>query len=447
MRNLLILILFVFFPAFGEPASIPENMSVVVMQAKDGVILFEKRANLPMTPASTTKLLTVYTALKTLGPDYRFKTQVYSAGSQIYLRFSGDPSLTGTQLATLLSEGLKLSPSSTQLVLDHSAFEAPWTAGTWTIEDTPWYFAAPVHGIILNNNSFVLELSPAAVEGAQVKVRSLNPAVEVLSRVVAVDPQTAETLCQLEVKLPRPHQVLMEGCWPTSTSQDKVNLEVANLYPYESTAAYLKNFYSGKISSGTLPAQARLIAEHQSAPLRELIKPILQDSNNLHTEALTKTLGAYAYQKPTFQAGTLFIKNTLKEDFGPDLGLVLTDGSGLSRNNLISAKLLAQVLQATYANPELQAIIIPALASTGATGTLKTRLGTLNPPFLGKTGGMSQVATLAGYHDIQGDNPLIYVIMLNNGTAKAGELKNTVDATLNELVSNHFTKPATRSKL
>jgi len=191
-----------------------------------------------------------------------------------------------------------------------------------------------------------------------------------------------------------------------------------------------------------------LLAEHPSEPLPVLIKEILQNSNNIYTEALTKTLGAVAYQRPTFQAGSYFIEKSLKQQLAlPNSQLVLFDGSGLSTQNLISANALAQVLRLAYQDKILKPYFMEALAASGVSGTLKTRFKTLATPFVGKTGSMSHVSTLAGYHGLETDNPLIYVLMINHEAQRGTKLKEQEDSILRSLIKTYFTSSSTGVKL
>jgi D-alanyl-D-alanine carboxypeptidase/D-alanyl-D-alanine-endopeptidase (penicillin-binding protein 4) len=401
-----------------------------------------------MVPASTTKLLTVLTALQTLGNDFTFRTQVLRAGDDVYVKFSGDPSLTSQDIKNLLAQALNNRPIKGNLYIDASAFAAPWVARGWSVEDLPWYFAAPVSAVILNENSFTLNLIPAKQLDERLVIQSSDPALRVTSHVNAVDPETADTLCQLNVILPAPDQVTLEGCWPLDNQP--VTLKIANVFPVETAQALIKSSlrFSGKINTGITPQSAQLLTEHRSAPLSALIKPILQDSNNLYADALTKTLGQQAYQRPTFQAGSYFIKTKLENELDiPPHEITLFDGSGLSTLNLISANALAKVLQKAYNDQPIRNTFIDALTTSGVNGSLKNRLTQLTPRFMGKTGGMSHVSTVAGYHNLDGDNPLIYVVMLNHGSASLGTLRQEVDKTLETFINSYFTNTLAADKL
>lgn len=448
MKRIILLLAIFCLPVWA----VPDNMSVVVMQANDGKVLFAKNATLPMTPASTTKLLTAYTALRSLGAGFTFKTQLLQQGNDIYIRFVGDPSLKPQDISNLLAQ-TQLKQIKGNIIIDASAFASPWLARGWSVEDTPWYFAAPVHAVILDENSFTLNLSPATQLGQPVQITATHPKMSVVSHVKAVSPETADTLCQLDVSLPRPHQVIFEGCWPINSPP--TTLKVANVFPVESAQEMIKDSLqvqgialAGKIKTGTTPNTAKILAEHHSAPLSELIKPILRDSNNIYTESLTKTLGGKNHHRPTFQAGSYYIQNTVEKDLQLRPGQIsIVDGSGLSTLNLISAEALAKLLFAAYQNPDIKTNFIAALATSGNSGTLQNRLTKLLPPFMGKTGGMSHVSTIAGYHGLDTDNPLIYVVMLNHGTSKVSELKQSLDSTLENLIRSYFTNNSETDKL
>lgn len=444
MKKLLILLLLFTLPLWAAQ----EDMSIVVMQAKDGKILHAQHAHLPMMPASTTKLLTAYVALQQLGPDFSFKTQVLKSGNDVYIKFSGDPSLTTADLKQLLTQANLKQPIQGKIFIDATAFANPSVARGWSAEDLYWYFAAPVHSVILNENNFSLNLVPAQKLGETLKIQAVDPKVKVISTVKAVSPEKADSLCQLDVSLPAPYQIELDGCWPLDNQPQ--TLRVANAFPLETAEVEIRAMinYQGKMGTALTPGSAQVLAEHQSPPLSTLIKSVLQDSNNIYTEALTKTLGQLAYELPTFQAGSHFIELHLEKSLGiPPGEIIIFDGSGLSSLDLISAQALAQVLQAAYSDPKIRDNFLAALTTSGVNGSLKNRLTGLNPPFVGKTGGMTHVSTLAGYHDLDGDNPLIYVIMLNHGSEKLPSLRQEVDNTLMQLIRSYFTNTSATGKL
>jgi D-alanyl-D-alanine carboxypeptidase/D-alanyl-D-alanine-endopeptidase (penicillin-binding protein 4) len=458
MKKILLLLVLHALPLFADPAlpGLEDNMSLVIMQAKDGQVLYAQHPNQPMTPASTTKLLTAYTALQRLGPQFSFKTQAYRQGNHLILQFSGDPSLRSKDLSTLLHEALlaaKITQIPGDIILDVSAFSSPWVARGWSVDDIPWYYAAPVHALILDENRIAVRMAPPTQLGENVQFSPLKPEFHLISRVKAVSETTADTLCQLDVTLPGPGEIFLEGCWPVNNPMQY--LFFANTYPVETAKNLLHAALkaegvtlSGKIRTGETPSDATLLASHSSAPLSELIKPILQDSNNLYTEALTKTLGAQAYQRATFQAGSYYIQNQMRETLALNpTEINLVDGSGLSPLNLISANALAQLLHHAYLNESLSPSFLTALASSGSTGKLKGRFKSLDTPFVGKTGSMTHVSALAGYYGLSTDNPLIYVIMINNATQKDSALKRLEDQLISTSIQSYFTNNSMRDKL
>jgi serine-type D-Ala-D-Ala carboxypeptidase/endopeptidase (penicillin-binding protein 4) len=456
MKKLILPLLLLPQLLWANPVTLPSQMSIVVMQAKDGKVLFSQQASTPMTPASTTKLLTSYIALKTLGPDFTFKTQVLQQGDTRYLRFAGDPSLKSSDLqalvtATFMNPGSQATPA--QWVIDHSVFSGPSVGRGWAVDDIPWYYAAPVHGVILDQNTINLSLTPPKTLGEPVDIRSKNPELQVVANVIGVDTPTSETLCQLEVNQASVNRVELNGCWPQATPPQ--TLRLANQFPLDMAKQKLQALLQdqaiplkGPITTGITPPGVQVLAEHQSEPLPVLIKEILQNSNNIYTDALTKTLGAHAYQRPTFQAGSYFIEKSLKQQLHlPHSELILFDGSGLSTQNLISANTLAQLLRLAYQDTQIKPYFMEALAASGVSGTLKTRFKSLTPPFVGKTGSMSHVSTLAGYHGLETDNPLIYVLMINHEAQRNTKLKEQEESVLRSLIRSYFTNNSASVKL
>lgn len=462
LKRLAFLIALFTLNAFANPTltdifetELPDAVvGMVVMDAQNGEVIYSRNPHMTLTPASTTKLLTSLVALKTLGPDYRFETSVLlnpefiqneTYLGDIFIRFGGDPALTRTQLQALLIDALKskgIKHIQGNLVIDQHAFEGPDYARGWLVDDIPWYFAAPVNAAIVDENHIPLKLTPPTKLGQPVQITSSDKNISVHTDVVAVTKEEAETLCQLNVTLPKPNEVYFEGCWPVNNPLK--TLKVANQFPVETLSTGLSQTLQGanikldgSIISGATPNTYQAVKTQASPALKDLLKPVLQDSNNLYTETLTKAIGGTVEHRPTFQAGTYVIQDYLGKEYGLNQQeIVLFDGSGLSSQNLISPDILAQLLFKAYHDESVKSHFLDALAVNGESGSLKYRLSDPSQRnlFLGKTGGMTHVSSLAGFYQPQSERPLVFVIMLNHSAhKKLGELKGIEDSILIKL--------------
>jgi len=172
-----------------------------------------------------------------------------------------------------------------------------------------------------------------------------------------------------------------------------------------------------------IPAGSIEIASMQSPPLSLIAAQTLKPSQNLYTELILRTLGRVVPPSPgsadsprtSEEAGLEIVKTFLKEAGVNTSGLALTDGSGLSRNDMITAEASVQLL--TYMGRHRYAgVFREALPIAGVDGTLRNRMkGTpAENNVRAKTGSLSSASSLAGYLTTAGGETLVFSIMVNN---------------------------------
>jgi len=166
------------------------------------------------------------------------------------------------------------------------------------------------------------------------------------------------------------------------------------------------------------------VAALQSAPFTLIAAQTLKPSQNLYTELILRTLGKVAYEPPsgspttarTSEAAGIEVMKAFLLRVGIDpASLVLSDGSGLSRNDMITADATLQLL--TYMNRHAHADVFrDALPVAGVDGTLRNRLrGTLAENNVrAKTGSLSSAASLSGYLTTVAGERLTFSVMVNN---------------------------------
>jgi D-alanyl-D-alanine carboxypeptidase/D-alanyl-D-alanine-endopeptidase (penicillin-binding protein 4) len=154
-------------------------------------------------------------------------------------------------------------------------------------------------------------------------------------------------------------------------------------------------------------------------------------SQNQYAETLVKTLGAQAGDA-TFEGGRKVVNDVLHSWGVPASDVVLADGSGLSRYNLITAEALVTVLSHVYSDPRLNQPFEASLPVAGQAGTLADRLK--DTPTVGsiraKTGSMTNVRSLAGYMQTGNGEPVVFAIIANNYGIPGSEIDRVADAIL-----------------
>lgn len=431
----------------ADPALNGATVSLMVRDARSGNTLYQYNPRTRLIPASNLKLLTTAAAMDVLGPQYRFSTQLLSNGTQqgerltgnLYLKGLGDPT---TQLADYQALAAQLAGQGVRqvqgdLVFDDTFFDAERLGVDWAHDDESTYYGAQISALTVSPNTdfdagTLLVTAKAPVMIGQPVIVVVSPStdyVQLSNRAVSgpgnnygITRQHGTNLLQLSGALaPGKQSRQWISVWePTQL--------VANLFE-QALAQQGIQVLGRRVIGGVSPVTARVLAEHQSAPLQELITPLLKLSNNNMSEALLKTMGRKASNAGTAQAGVAAVADFMRRQGLDPLTLSQVDGSGLSRRNLVSSQNLTDLLVATAKQPWFEAwySALPIAGNTDrmSGGSLRYRLrGTAAENNLhAKTGSMAGVSSLSGYiTDAQGRR-LVFSMISNNYLSSAAPIR------------------------
>jgi D-alanyl-D-alanine carboxypeptidase/D-alanyl-D-alanine-endopeptidase (penicillin-binding protein 4) len=459
----------------------PGFLAVKVASLDTGRTLFEASADKLLRPASNMKLYTVAAALDRLTPDYRFTTSVYAVErpekngtikGDLIIYGRGDPSIAArfndgdyfkgiNNLADrIVAAGVKRIKGD--LVGDESYLTGPALGSGWEWEDLQWWYGAKVSALTINDNSLDLTVKPGAKVGAPCVVTTGPPApfVAIVNRATT---SAAGTKSALEVyrgpgenvleitgtlplddkgytggvAVPDPALVFVSMLREALAKRGvKVDGRSRTVDGRSSTSA-LTPPNAPRVNSdpgaGAAPQQTLIeLTNLQSAPLSVIAAQTLKPSQNLYTELLLRTLGKVAPANPkqtNEQAGLEVVRSFLRQSgINPD-EIVLNDGSGLSRNDMVTAGASLQLL--TYMSRHRYADVFrDALPIAGVDGTLRNRMkGTAAAGNVrAKTGSLSSVASLSGYVTSAAGERLVFSMMLNNYPDASAVRKDSIDA-------------------
>ncbi len=374
-------------------------------------------------PASTLKIVTALAAKLELGDDFRFRTTLETSVSDAVINFVGDPTLQTEDLNKLLTLAKKngLSKIEGDLWLDNSAFTGYNRAIGWPWDILGVCYSAPASAITLNKNCVQASIYSQKDGGSRVFVPKHQP-IDVNSSVETVSKAIQKSRhCNLGLISNPDNSYELHGCLVEREKPLPLNFAVQNPERYTSEVlnTLLKQLnieVKGNIRVGTAPKlQRKLIAQHQSKPLPDLLDRMLKRSDNLIADTLTKTIGAKFFIQPgSFTNGTEAIKQIIFARTGTDIRQArLEDGSGLSRNNRISATKMAELLRYIWKNDKTLNLITN-LPKSGESGTLQYRRSMRNAPIKGqliaKSGSLYGTYNMAGYGlDKQGKPNTVFV--------------------------------------
>jgi D-alanyl-D-alanine carboxypeptidase/D-alanyl-D-alanine-endopeptidase (penicillin-binding protein 4) len=463
------------------------DWGILIANRDTGETLFDWNADRYFTPASNAKLFTSVFALATLGTAYRFHTTLETTtplgsdgklSGDLLLVGRGDPDLSNRKfpflgkverdgptekiLAELVDAAVArgLKEVDGDIVADdrYIPFD-PYPAG-WSVGDLFFTFGAPVTAIALNDNSVTITMSPGAhsSDPALVVVDPPEAAAGFTQQITTSAPGTDPQLAV--VRQPRPNFLLLRGSVPAGHAPVKLDLALTD--PGETAARTLKHLLEErgvhvkgsirveeaqapqalkpgeapvplspelKSADENAPANPRILAEHVSPPLLESVRVLNKVSQNLHAELF---LRAVAREKTGIGSTEIGLK--LEQDFLKSLGVadgdaVLTDGSGLSTNNLVTPRAVAALLQYAIHQP-WGPDFMATLPIAGVDGTLEDRMkGTPAAGLIqAKTGGLEHVHALSGYATTVGGEYLVFSIFVNNDPEKGRDAIAAIDA-------------------
>lgn len=436
----------------------------IAVRSLQGEWLYRRQPDKLFLPASNMKLVTGAVALEALGPEFRFRTQVFAAGpvrdgtlrGDLLVRGAGDPTFSarfgGDPRApfrawadSLRARGITRIAGG--IVGIDSVFDQIPLGSGWAWDDLDAYYAAEISGLGFNEGVVDVSVFPSRTVGAP-GVVSLDPPtsyVRVINRTVTVPAGQPGTLGVS--REPAGPGIVVTGQIPADTSLVKttairdptlffVNVLRETLRDagivVEGPAVDADEFPDGV--SGTGPVLP--LFTHQSVPLREILPAFLKPSQNQMGEMLLRTLGGRLRGTGTARAGAAVVDSVIAT-WGLDPGqLVMADGSGLSRYNLVAPDLLIALLDHMVRGP-YRDVWYAALPVAGRDGTLRSRLqGTpAEARVFAKTGTLSHVRALSGYAFTADGEPVLFSVLVNNHARSSRDVDRIVDAALVHIVN------------
>ena len=347
----------------------------------DGETLFSIRAEKRMAPASTLKLITSAAALETFGPDHRFETRLYTPSEpdengtlagDLYVRGGGDPALGslrpqgGEDAATVLTRwAKKLKQAGIRHVCgniyaDDSLFEGLSVGRKVNWENMGNYYAAPVSALAIADNSFRIYFDAQPVHGRLARVSGTKPQVP---GVQITSFATADAFSRKDntyvYAAPAQYQLTLYGTLPAGLQ----GFSVAAALPEPALFAvqYFKQILQengitvdgeAKVLSAAPDYQKmNLLYTHYSVPLKDILYVVNKRSFNFYAEMLARNLAVHAGEKGTMENGLKQLEKWLRSKNIPLQDVVLYDASGLSRDNMLSARALTGTLNAMVQSP------------------------------------------------------------------------------------------------
>ena len=408
------------------------TISVSVKNAKTGKVLYEYNQNKYLHPASALKLFTMAAAYDQLGGDYQYRTQLFKdKNNNIHLKLSGDPTLTTSDLTNLFKElKSKYKINVNDVVIDPTVIDnSQWGTG-WMWDDDTSKYLPKYSPFTINGNIINISLKPSKNNTfPEIKNKS-DYQITIVNMLKNGDKNNIRIVRQPWIQS---DMVYLKGTIKTPlTVQLPVNqLERNFKTQLQSALKTAKISPKGTIKVAPMQEHTELILEHVSKPLDTIVSKVLKDSNNLYAEMIFKTSGAqFSDSQGTTAAGIDFFNNYYK-DINTKTKPVIADGSGASRNDLITADWMTEALNKIYKNNDFDGF--QKLMAKPVEGTLSDRLLNISQNVRAKTGTISGVSVLTGYVDAKSNNKYSFAILIQNYPDSSLDAKKLEDAIVNEI--------------
>jgi serine-type D-Ala-D-Ala carboxypeptidase/endopeptidase (penicillin-binding protein 4) len=433
--------------------------------------LYSRNAAKLFVPASNQKLVTTSVMLEQLGPDFRYRTVIGARGvlstdgvlnGDLAVIGRGDPTASNHMKKDAMAPLREIADSlwergvrriTGSVVAVGNAFPGPVAGNGWPWDGLDGSSYAGVDELLFNEGLSVLHVQSGARVGdpptVETRPARTYPAVRVLAVTVPYD----------STVVPRGGHGGGRGGFgggrggprvsafhDTATSMVIVHGQIAlgdsmniTLAQHDPDAAYvaalaeaLRDRGIGVVGEGAIQSDSAHVDSlftMQSVPLREILPAILKPSQNQIAEAFLRTIGLERTGIGTADSGRRVIERQFADWKIPADGFVVRDGSGLSRNDLISPEAVVDILDVMRRSPNFD-LFFQSLPIAGVDGTIGTRMR--DTPAQGnlhaKTGTLGLVRSLSGYVRTADGRLLEFSILCNNWTVPQAEVDRVADA-------------------
>jgi D-alanyl-D-alanine carboxypeptidase/D-alanyl-D-alanine-endopeptidase (penicillin-binding protein 4) len=425
-----------------------------------------------LTPASTTKLWSTAAALELLGTNYAPKTEVYYTGKisdegilqgDVIIKGFGDPT-AGSEyfgkrdaMRDFFNDWVAFFPANNikvivgDIIADASALGYYGVPEGWTWSDMGNYYGAFPSGLTLFDNMLELYYNTSPNKYGSTSITRTSPPIpefDIKNHVLSDNIQSDNAYV---FAAPYSPVAYVTGTLPVNRQNFIVKAAIQNpedLFAHEFLHAIRKggvqvigNPLSYKVLTDTknldklerLEAEKTLLFTHYGYSISEVIKVINQKSVNLFAEHLIHWIAVEKDGKRGYhKQGMEILNNYWKTKFDMESARI-TDGSGLSRSNSISAQHFIDLLTHMKTN----SVFENSLAISGQTGTLKNLCKGQNcsGKIKAKSGTINGVKAYAGYAYPPNGSKIAFAFVVNNHQSSAATLKTMMETVLNALVS------------
>lgn len=446
MKRLLTIIFMILFinSAQAKPGGIEKvisdcglNKGAVSISVKDtstGKTIYELNADKPVSPASTLKIITLTTALDTLGSDYNFKTSLYkTTNNELQLKLGADPYLKASDLKKLMAsaKAKKIIEPKAVYIDDYILDNTEWGEG-WQWDDDLNPLMPKFSSYNLDGNLLKIIVAPTS-KGAPANIYTAKFYPTTFMNLVTTGDEN-------DINISRNNSISPD----LLTVEGTVKGQITKQIPINHQKRYFilrledairdeKLDYYGKFAQKKTPSSNVYLVSEVTHPIEPAIEQILKNSNNFVAETVFKIAGGQYVNNTGSLANSLKMLNAYFEKTGLNAeDIKIVDGSGVSKNNIITADFMSEFL-VKQADCEYFVNSLP----TSGEGTLKSRMLYFKDNLRAKTGTLADVSAIAGYITSRSGKTYAFDIMINDAKSKTSDKKSLEEYILRDIYTSY----------
>ena len=461
--------------AITEGDVLKDAVAGICARTGDGRVLVDINASDLMVPASNMKLISTGAALHALGGDYRYETKLGYDGSiiegvlmgDLYIIGGGDPTIASKDTIAIpigqtFAQWEKAIRNAGIREIDGRVigtsgnfFSGMTEEPTWLWNDIGTYYGAGATGLMFYENMQSFEVSAGPAPGSALNIRPSYPEapwMEFRYDCMTGKSGTGDLLYMYTSDLAPVAEV--RGTFAVDRKPKRV--DCSNKFPELTCAHYFTDWLrehgihctqeasDDRLRKTVIPDSLTIVGGTKSPTLKRIVYRTNHASNNLYAEALLKTLGKELKTEGSYDSSYVAVRNVLKNlKIDISRGINIQDGSGLSRQNLVSPDFFCRFLTAMMSSPGFEEFV-SSLPSPGGNGTLSYNMKGYSEETRSrirvKSGSMTGVRCYSGYiipREGCKDDTIVFSIMINNCTAPTWKVRPLLDKIMGMLAEQN----------
>lgn len=410
-------------------------VSVSVKDVETGKVIYKLNDKQPTMPASTLKLITLGASIDTLGDDYEFSTKLYkTTNNDLYLKLGADPFLTSASLNSLMEKAVKDKKITSPKIIyidDYIFDKTEWGEG-WQWDDDLNPLMPKFSSYNIDKNLLSIIIAPTNLGSpAQIYTTKFYP-VTFMNLVI--------TGKENDIELNRNNSIAPNILNISGTINKQITEEIPINNPkryfilrLEDAIKSAKMDYYGSFPQKKTPATNVYLVAEIKHPISQAVKAILMNSNNFVAETVFKLAGA----KFVNNTGSLSHSQEMLDAYFKKIGIdakdiKIVDGSGVSKNNIITTDFMTDYLVKQSKNEVLKNSM-----PTAGEGTLRNRMLYFKDNLRAKTGTLSDVSGIAGYITSRSGKTYAFDIMINDPKTKSNDKKSLEEYIIRDIYTSY----------